>query len=117
MQQSKAPHGWQTIGIDVGNVAAENTITKVCNPYCGPCAKMHPVLEEIIRQNENVKLKIIFNARNVEDDIDAVVVRHLLGIAEENGVEKTIQALDDSYLADVKDYPVFAAKYPVGVDL
>lgn len=28
------------LGIDIGNPAATNTLIKVCNPYCGPCARI-----------------------------------------------------------------------------
>ena len=38
-QQPIAPDGYQNLGIEIGNPNAENTIIKVCNPYCSPCAK------------------------------------------------------------------------------
>ncbi|MFT4094011.1 MAG: vitamin K epoxide reductase family protein [Niabella sp.] len=30
------------LGIDLGNMNARHELIKVCNPYCGPCAKAHP---------------------------------------------------------------------------
>lgn len=39
------------LGIDLGNPGATNTLIKVCNPYCGPCAKAHPKIEELLEQN------------------------------------------------------------------
>ena len=110
-QQEKAPEGWQDLGIDVGDPNAENTIIKVCSPYCGACAKAHPVLEEIVRRNNKVRLKIIFTAKNETKNEKAKVVRHLMAIAAEGDQAKTQQALDDWYLADKKNYAVFAGKY------
>jgi uncharacterized membrane protein len=112
-QQPAAPNGWQNLGIDIGNPNAANTIIKVCNPYCGPCAKAHPVLEEIVKHNTDVKVKVIFTATNAETDRAGKPVKHLLAIAAKNNLQLTEQALDDWYLADKKDYEAFAKKYPV----
>jgi protein-disulfide isomerase len=89
----------------------------VCNPYCGPCAIAHPVLDEIIHNNKNVKLKLIFTATNDKDDKRGVAARHLLAIYEKHDALQTQQALDDWYLADRKDYNVFAAKYPLNGEI
>jgi uncharacterized membrane protein len=116
-QQQQAPGGWQELGITVGNPLASRSIVKVCNPYCGPCAKAHPVLEEIIHNNSDVNLKIIFTATNKENDHTAKPVKHLLAIAAKNKPGQIEQALDDWYNADKKDYSVFADKYPMNGEL
>ena len=116
-QQDTAPDGWQQLGITIGNLNAENTIIKVCNPYCGPCAKAHPILEEIIQYNENVNLKIIFTVTNNENDPATKPTQHLLAIDSKQDKQLTKKALDDWYLADKKDYPVFATKYPMNGEL
>ena len=36
------------LGISIYNESAKYHIIKVCNPYCGPCAKAHPVLEDLV---------------------------------------------------------------------
>jgi uncharacterized membrane protein len=112
-EQNQAPDGWQQLGITIGNPAAETTIIKVCNPYCGPCAKAHPQLEEIIHRNHNINLKVIFTATNNEEDRGAKPVKHLLAIAAKNDPALTEKAMDDWYMADKKDYDAFAAKYPL----
>ncbi|HVM86882.1 MAG TPA: vitamin K epoxide reductase family protein [Puia sp.] len=116
-QQAKAPDGWENLGINVGNINAKNTIIKICNPYCRPCAAMHSTLEEIIQSNKNIRLKIIFITENSLKDKGAIVVKHLLAIETIKDPMKTQQALDDWYLAEQKDYEVFAAKYPFEEDL
>jgi uncharacterized membrane protein/protein-disulfide isomerase len=109
--QNKVDTGWQDLGIDLGNPEANNTVVKVCQPYCGPCSKAHPKLEELIKVNQNVKLKIIFTTTN--KDKSAVVVKHLLAIAGEGNAKKTQEALDRWYLAEKKDYNSFASSYPL----
>ena len=101
------------LGIKLGNPNATNTLIKVCNPYCGPCAKAHSKIEELLEQNKNVKAKIIFTTPNDETNPAIHPVTHLLAIAEENNGVKIKQALDDWYLSNTKDYAVFEKKYPM----
>ena len=114
--QPKAPDNWQRLGITIGNPLAQVTIIKVCNPYCNPCAQAHPILEELIAHNSNVRLKIIFTARNDKADRGAVVVKHLLSVAAQGNTVLTLQALDDWYLTPSKDYAALAKRYPVDPD-
>jgi uncharacterized membrane protein len=116
-QQQAAPDGWQNLGIDMGNPTATNTIIKVCNPYCGPCAKAHPVLEEIVKHNTDVKVKVIFTATNKVTDGANKPVKHLLAIAAAQNIHETEKALNDWYMAGKKDYEIFAAKYPMNGEL
>lgn len=117
LQQATVPDGWQNLGIDIGNPNAPNTIIKICNPYCGPCAKAHPVLEEIVKHNSNVNVKVIFTATNAETDRAGKPVKHLLAIAAKQNIHETEKALDEWYRADKKDYELFAAKYPMNGEL
>ncbi|HEY4109553.1 vitamin K epoxide reductase family protein [Puia sp.] len=112
-QQAAAPEGWQQLGINLGNPAAPNTILKVCNPYCGPCAKAHRHLEEMLKNSDEVRLKVIFTAPNDEQNRSTIVVKHLLQIASEGDPAKTQRSLDDWYLGENKDYEAFAGKYPL----
>jgi len=102
------------IGIDLGNPNATNTLIKVCNPYCGPCAKAHPKIEKLMEENPDLKVKIIFTTPNDPNHDAFKPVAHLLGISNQNKSGEIIkQALDDWYLADKKDYEKFAVKYPM----
>ncbi len=105
------------LGITLGNPAAKNTIIKVCNPNCGPCAKAHKIIDEILEDNEDVKVQIIFTATNDEKDSRAEPVKHLMALAEK-GDKKFIQAsLADWYNAEKRDYQVFAEKYKMNGEL
>ncbi len=105
------------LGINMGNLDAANTIIKVCNPYCGPCATAHPKIEALLEQNKNVKARIIFKTTNNEANPALKPVKHLLAIAAEGNAIKTRQALDDWYLPEEKDYEVFNAKYKMNGEL
>lgn len=110
-QQNSAPDGFQGLGIEIGNPDAENTIIKVCNPYCGPCTEAHELLDEILELNDQIKLKIIFIATNGDKDPRGVISRHLLALNNNYERTKMKLILDDWYLNPKKDYTQFATKY------
>lgn len=111
-QQPEAPEGYEALGITLGNPFASNTIIKVCNPYCAPCAETHTVLDEIISGNNDVKVKLIFAASNEKNDRRGPAARHLLAIAARGNAAETKEALHKWYTSDKKDYDAFASKHP-----
>jgi uncharacterized membrane protein len=115
-QQPGVAQGWEHMGINLGNEQAENTIIKVCNPYCTPCAMAHPVLEDVVEKNKNIKLKIIFTCSNPPDDNKSKPVLHLLMVAKKNNKNETKQALNEWYVHSNKDYEAFAEKYPLNTE-
>jgi uncharacterized membrane protein len=115
-RQQTAPEGWANIGLTLGNPNSDNTIIKVCNPYCGPCAKMHSALEEITL-NTNCNIKVIFTATNEVKNRGGLVARHLLAIASQGNPAQFKKAMDDWYLTESKDYQTFAMKYPMNGEI
>lgn len=107
----------EDVGIVVGNPSAKHEIIKVCNPYCSPCSKAHPELDQILKHNSNVRLRIVFTATGEESDIRTKPVAHLLAIQQVYGMEIVHRALNDWYLPEMKDYDVFAKKYPMNGEL
>jgi thiol-disulfide isomerase/thioredoxin len=105
------------LGITIGNPTAENTIVKVCNPYCGPCAEAHPIIDDLLERNDNVKVQIIFTAKDDEKDIKAKPVKHFMALYEKNNKLLIKKALDDWYLANEKDYEAFSGKYKLNGEL
>ncbi len=105
------------IGIDIGNPSATNTIIKVCNPYCGPCATAHPQIEALLEFNKNIKAKVIFTTPNDETNKAIKPVKHLLAIAVEKNSAKTKKALDDWYMPTKKNYETFANKHQMNGEL
>jgi len=112
-RQKAVAESTEGLGIILGNPAAKYKLIKVCNPFCGPCAKAHLPMEELLANNPDVQVQIIFTSTNNEADQRTPPVKHLMAIAEKDDKELTKQALDDWYLADKKDYSVFSAKYPM----
>jgi len=111
-QQPAIPAGWEKLGIALGPTDAATTIVKVCNPFCGPCSRAHPELENLLH-NYDVQVRIIFNSQNKEADYSANAARHLMAIAEQGDAVITKQALDDWYGMPQKDYAAFAARWPL----
>lgn len=116
-RQKPVTENTEGIGIVIGNSNARQKIIKVCNPYCGPCAKAHIPMEMLVAESEDVQIQIIFTATNEEGDIKALPVKHLLAIAEKKDTELLKRALDDWYLSPERNYEVFAAKYPMNGEL
>jgi uncharacterized membrane protein len=105
------------LGITLGKRNAKYKLIKVCNPYCGPCAKAHEPMEDLLRNNTDLQIQILFAVTNSKGDSRTPVVKHLLAIAENNNEAAIRRALDDWYLPDHKDYEAFAVKYPVNGEL
>lgn len=116
-KQKRLDHAAHELGIILGNPSATYRVIKVCNPYCGPCAKAHPALEELLHNNDEVCLQIIFTATNNENDIKKKIVAHLLAIAAQKDEQKTRKALDDWYESTQKNYDAFATRYPIKEEL
>ena len=126
-QKSISEADIQHLGITLGDPTATHKIVKVCNPYCGPCARAHPEIEKLIEDNPDVSAQIIFTATDEEKDIRSKPAKHLMAIYEKGDRERTKKALDDWYNASKKDsayaktsadrYEVFASKYPMNGEL
>lgn len=114
-KQKKITTSTDGLGITLGSPEAEYKLIKVCNPYCGPCAMAHPVIDELMENNPDLQLQIIFTT--CENDMKTPPVKHLLAIAEKGNSKLVKQALDHWYLAEKKDYEVFALKYPMNGEL
>lgn len=117
-KQKAITQNTESIGISLGNPNATNTLIKVCNPYCGPCAQAHPEIETLLENNKDLQVKIIFTTPNKPEQAAYKPVSHLLAIEEQAKSEAVMKrALDDWYLANNKDYETFAKKYPMNGEL
>jgi len=104
----------KNLGIIIGDENAKHRIVKICNPHCGPCAKMHVKLEQLLAQVKDVSVQIIFNTPLNTKDRRYLPTKHLLAIANSGKANHSLNhALDDWYTAPVKLYDAFAEKYPV----
>lgn len=113
VKQKQITEATDGLGITIGNPNATYKLTKICSPYCGPCAMAHPEIERLLHNNPDLQLQIIFTATGHEKDPNNLPVAQLLAIAENNNENVTRQALDDWYLPAMKNFEKFAAAHPV----
>jgi thiol-disulfide isomerase/thioredoxin len=104
------------LGILLKNESSRYQVIKVCNPYCGPCAKAHPELERLVEEGM-IDLQIIFLPNGSMDDLHAKTISHLLAINSKGNPKITEEALDHWYTTEKKDYAVFARRYPMNGEL
>jgi len=105
------------LGIIIGNPTANNELIKVCNPYCSYCSDMHLRLEQLIKNNNNIRLRIVFSVSIEKNDIGRKTVAHFLAIQQKYGNELVRTALDDWYSSPYKDYETFAKRFIIGSEL
>jgi uncharacterized membrane protein len=105
------------LGIMLGDPAARHTLVQVCNPYCGPCARAHKVIEELIEGNRDIRVQIIFTATDDERDIRSAPVKYLMALYESDRSGSIKQALDNWYATGMKDYDAFASRYGLNGEL
>ena len=95
--------------IHLGATDAAHTLVVVTNPYCGPCAKTHEALEELLHNNPRLQAYLIittcYSERNQQ------VTKHLLAY-QAQGNDLT-QALHDWYAQPKKNYNQWASRYLV----
>ncbi len=112
----KITTGTEGLGISLSNENAKYHVVKVCNPYCGPCAKAHPELEELVSKGK-INLQILFTAHADENDMRRKPVSHFLALDAQGDKGRVHEALDDWYNAGKMDYDSFASKYPLNGEL
>ena len=103
------------LGISFVNKDAKYNLIKVCNPYCGPCAKAHPVLDDLLREGK-INLQVLFTASTDEGDRRNKPVKHFLALDEKDNIQAH-EAMDSWYLAEEKNYEQFAKKYELNGEL
>jgi len=113
IRQKQVIENTNGLGILLGNPNPIHKIIKVCNPYCEPCAQVHIQIEELLKSNPEIQLQIIFTSSVNDNDVRTPPVKHLLALAEKGNQSYTQQALNDWYGAEIKDYNLFSAKYPI----
>ncbi|WP_108422502.1 vitamin K epoxide reductase family protein [Flagellimonas amoyensis] len=103
------------LGITLKNDAARYDVVKVCNPYCGPCANVHPLLDDLLREGK-INLQVLFTASIDEADRRNKPVKHFLALNEMDK-ELAHKAMDSWYLAKDKNYEQFAKAYKMNGEL
>ncbi|KEO75428.1 DsbA family protein [Anditalea andensis] len=104
------------LGIQLQNKNLRYHVLKVCNPYCGPCAKAHPVLEKLYEEGSK-DLQILFISNPDLEDPRTKVINHFLAIDSKGDSQVTQKALNRWYSSPEKDHEAFAKRYPMNGEL
>ena len=96
----------------LGNTDAPILITVACNPYCGPCARAHIKLDELLQRFKGkvkVQVRLLCNV-NAEKDLKTVAVKGILQKAAtcQNKIE--LQQMLTDWFAWM-DYEKWVAKW------
>jgi len=87
----------------IGNPQAPLKITVACNPYCGPCANAHKVLDEMLDRYRNIvciQLRFICQANNNED-VRTMVVENILRKSLEFSDYHQLQKMMSDWFSDM----------------
>ncbi|MCY1246055.1 hypothetical protein D9M72_592550 [compost metagenome] len=76
----------------------------------------HQSLFDIMAMNKDLKLRIIFFPSGA-NDANTLPVIHFLGIAEQFGISKFHEVLDEWFRSEKKNFKEFASKYPLDHDI
>lgn len=104
---SSSPEG---LGITLTNPSAKYKVLKVCNPYCGPCASAHPILERLHDQGL-IDLQILFVPDDNPESIKTNTINHMISISQEYDILTTKKALDSWYSSVQKDLKEFSKEF------
>lgn len=115
-EQSHAPDNFKRLGISLGNLDGARSIVKVCNPFCGPCGKAHPKIDELLDNDPQLKINIVFTGSSSKSVDGKKAVRHLLSLSIEKENTEFREILDNWYFEGYKAVDDFIAKYPLKND-
>jgi uncharacterized membrane protein len=102
--QRAVPVGYSPI--TAGNSNANVLITMVTNPFCGPCAKGHEALENLmLSYRDYLKVEFVFTGGEQSSE----VIKHLCSLEK----SQTLEALNEWY--KTVNYAQWSLKYPVEI--
>lgn len=108
-------HSTKGLGLTFTNKNCNIDIIKVCNPYCGPCAKAHPILEKLFEEGK-INLQILFTANDSPEDPGALPVKHFMAIKENSNANYIQHALNHWYVSE-KNYQEYRQIFPIEDEL
>lgn len=99
------------LGIILGDEHSKKIIITVSNPYCGACSEAHPIINDILEKNKDIKVQIIFSGHSrYDNDMGTVPVKHFMALYEKDKIMAK-GALDYWHNLEVKNYEDFTKKY------
>jgi uncharacterized membrane protein len=102
----------------IGNANAPIRITVACNSYCGPCAKAHKELDELIGKYPTkvcVQVRLLCDPENVEDK-RTIAVKAILQQSEILKSNNDVQAMLSDWF-EWMDYEKWSIKWNTNIDI
>ena len=97
--------------LQLGNPAANIQIMVACNPFCGPCAKAHKTLHELLEKND-IGLTVRFNVTSENpEDKKTRAIQYLLQLLNNSNIKKKREVLYEWF--DLMDYDKFVGRFPL----
>lgn len=98
-------------GIILGNPEGSVRIIEACNPFCGHCGIAHGVLSNLLEDNPNVCLQIMFVMGPDDAGYDQTPIDMLLTLSKKG--KNMSSALKDWYAQTEKDAALFGREHAV----
>ena len=98
-------------GVILGNPNGSIHIVKVCNPYCYYCSLSHPILSQLVKSNDEIKLQIIFFEDPTSEEYKNTPIETFLSSYYEDKDMESI--LSDWYNNDNKNLEEFIRLHPI----
>lgn len=75
----------KNIGILLGNTDAKEWITIISNPHCAPCARLHPQIEELLKEyKEEICIQIVLTSFSKELEPSAMLLTSMYLLNKES---------------------------------
>jgi thiol-disulfide isomerase/thioredoxin len=101
--------------LQLGNPEAPLQIMVACNPYCGPCAKAHEVLHELLEKNDiGLTVRFTITTENKEDK-KLFAAKYIHQLVNGKGPEYKRMVLYDWY--KIMDIEKFQQKHPAKIQI
>ena len=113
-EQEQIQSSSEGLGLEIGCPTAKHKIVMASNPYCDPCSRAHKVIEQLMENNEDVQVRILFPSGGGKNKDRIQAIRHLLYIGKQDDKPSLKKALGTWYGASEKDYKEFAKNFPIG---
>jgi thiol-disulfide isomerase/thioredoxin len=102
----------------IGNADAPIRITVACNPYCGPCAKAHKELDELVERYPNkvcIQIRLLCSAKDEEDKI-TIAVKAILQYARFIKNNNDMQSMLSDWF-DWMNYEKWSKKWKIKTEI
>ncbi|GAB3562769.1 hypothetical protein GCM10027578_05480 [Spirosoma luteolum] len=66
--------------VQLGRATAPHTLTVATNPFCGPCARLHKELNELLADTDLLNVNLVFTISDSPNDPRRVVAKTLLAL-------------------------------------